>query len=530
MQDIDRANRMYWACIAASVAILTCSISPVSLWIDEGFIAWVVDHGTWPGLIGALQSPLLPSPADLQYPLYDLWVWGWVHVLGSSEYALRAANVPFAVLYVVALAAASRHAFNRRFAWVPLAFAPFIWFYMNEARPYLMLAALSTCTVAAAAVLAFGSEPVRSRARKLIVPFFLCAWLTHILAVLLVPGLIVMLVFARRERGQPVWPRWRTTVLIWTLPLVAVAALYAGTMLGKNGQTELLDNQNRGASPTAFAAEIVYEQLGFGGLGPARNDVRGNVGAAGFFPYLASLGLGVAGVAFVVFAAYRQGIDRATIVLLAAWAVSFLFALAASETMHARFLGRHMAATLPLLLMAVLSVLRTRSAGVVLALVLLLSDARLSVLPAYAKDDYRGAVADTIARARLLRGAIDWAADDLTANYYGLAFSNGERNVKPVAVPWPARANGVLVIDQQPAQAHALIAHQLATGRPVYLAVSKPDLYDKYAALAAAIKDFGAQRIAHYATFDIFVFSPRALVHPNIGVRAPLRAAWNERR
>ena len=45
-------------------------------------------------------------------PAYHLYTWGWVKVFGVSEFALRASNIPFAVLFVSALAWSSRRIFG----------------------------------------------------------------------------------------------------------------------------------------------------------------------------------------------------------------------------------------------------------------------------------------------------------------------------------------------------------------------------------------------------------------------------------
>jgi len=59
-------------------------------------------------------------------PAYHLYTWGWVKVFGVSEFALRASNIPFAVLFVSALAWSSRRIFGVRFAWIVFALSPFL--------------------------------------------------------------------------------------------------------------------------------------------------------------------------------------------------------------------------------------------------------------------------------------------------------------------------------------------------------------------------------------------------------------------
>ena len=93
--------------IAIASLLLGLSISNQSLWIDEGLTAWLASQHGLSGLFHAMRVASEATTQPLE-PAYHLYTWGWVKVFGVSEFALRASNIPFAVLFVSALAWSSR--------------------------------------------------------------------------------------------------------------------------------------------------------------------------------------------------------------------------------------------------------------------------------------------------------------------------------------------------------------------------------------------------------------------------------------
>ena len=85
----------------AGVALLLLSyVSSGTLDIDEGFSVWLASHSTLSSLWQALKTG---DSSDLQMGLYYVYLWAWTHVFGTSEYALRAANLPWALLFAAAV-------------------------------------------------------------------------------------------------------------------------------------------------------------------------------------------------------------------------------------------------------------------------------------------------------------------------------------------------------------------------------------------------------------------------------------------
>lgn len=497
-------NISFWGAIFACVALLGLAITKASLWIDEGFIVWVVSHPTLATIVQSASSPFAPSPGDRQYPLYDVYIWAWLRLFGTNELIMRASNIPFGAVYVLSLAWASRLAFKNYFAWIPFAVVPFVWFYMNEIRPYMMLAAFACATLSATIIFAFGDRNNSERAVRFVVPFFLIAWLTHILAILLLPALILIAFFAKRWGRGITRTQFTSIAAIWALPALLIAAYYGTTLLGGAAAAEL-SNNNRGNSSLASIAEIAYEQLGFGGLGPSRISLHESVAFAAYEPYIFYVVLGIMALLVAMYAGFRRSLDRASGLLFGGWLVSLGFAAIVAELTHARFLGRHLAGTFPLLALAGIPLARSRIAFASLCFIFLLSDYRLSQVGVYAKDDYRSAVAMVIALNRDRPGTIDWAADDLTAGFYGLSLSFS-RNDGAVRVPWSINGRAITVQNYPFSDAKQLIEKQGLGGKPVYLALSRPEIFDMNHGWRDMVATSHPQLVAHLPAFDLFKF------------------------
>jgi len=106
-----------------------------SLWLDETVQA-ITSKGSFLGIFTELRG-------DFHPPLYHLLMWGWAHLFGNSEIAMRLPSVIFgtATIYIIYLI--SKQIFNKKSS-LPLilalffATAPFHIYYSQEARTYAM--------------------------------------------------------------------------------------------------------------------------------------------------------------------------------------------------------------------------------------------------------------------------------------------------------------------------------------------------------------------------------------------------------
>lgn len=115
-----------------------------SLWLDETVQA-ITSKGPFLGLFTELRG-------DFHPPLYHFLMWGWVHLFGNGEIAMRLPSVFFgtATIYIVYLIA--QKLLSKKSKWplivaLFLATAPFHVYYSQEARTYVMTAFLSALSI-----------------------------------------------------------------------------------------------------------------------------------------------------------------------------------------------------------------------------------------------------------------------------------------------------------------------------------------------------------------------------------------------
>lgn len=123
-----------------------------SLWLDEAVQA-ITSQGTFLNLFQELHG-------DFHPPLYHVFIWAWVHFFGNSEIILRLPSVIFGTLtiYVVYLIAKERWGNEKlqvascklqvaEMVALLMATAPFHIYYSQEARPYALVALLTSCSM-----------------------------------------------------------------------------------------------------------------------------------------------------------------------------------------------------------------------------------------------------------------------------------------------------------------------------------------------------------------------------------------------
>lgn len=490
--------------IIMAITALSLAVTSKSLWMDEAFTAWLVAHRTLHSFLSTMASPAF-APVDRLYPLYDIWMLAWTHLFGFSEYALRAANIPFGAVFVLAMAVSSQLIFGRRFAWAPFALAPFAWFYMNEARPYMMLLAFSTATAGALGTAIFGPSKLRAKASWLFLWMLLFTCMTDIVAVLALPSILVLLVVGVRNGSLNARLIERALLLA---PLFALVFAYYAVMLATPGaRGEVLEDARRSAS-LALPVSSLYEQVGLAGIGPPRNSVRSSLMWSTVEPYIALLGAALLAYMAALALSLRGRLDAQTAACLSAWAVAFACSAVIASALDVRFLGRHLSAIVPFLLLGTIGLLRSRTAVLLIAVVLCASDLRLSLLPEYGKDDYRATVNDVVNRLRETGGAVYWSADPGAASYYGLALHCAPDNLECADVGWPVRASGRLAVGWSADAARLLLVRDQRLG-PVYVAISKPDVFDVHHAWSHSLLSTGVP-LANYRSFKIYKFGKRS--------------------
>src|SRR5205814_2668523 len=146
-REISVRKQTYYLVIGASALFVSAlALTNQSLWIDEGAAAIKAMEPTLSGWWHNLRSE---GNSNLQLVGELFYLWGWAKAFGASEVALRASNIPFFVGGVIALAWGLAPRRRLQTAVVLLALTnAFLWYYLSEARPYLVLFGFSAMTAA----------------------------------------------------------------------------------------------------------------------------------------------------------------------------------------------------------------------------------------------------------------------------------------------------------------------------------------------------------------------------------------------
>lgn len=388
----------WWFFGILAVLALTLAIRPESYWTDELTSAFLAAQSDWQRMIFHLNE----LGSEAQMPLHVAWLWLWARLFGTGEWALRASNIPWAILAVFAWTGLLR---RRSFGiWaIGLLLSPFICYYMNEARPYMMSFAAGMLALYAAESLCSNSmESGPAHKAAMLAGLGLCAG-ASMLNLILVPSLAVYVSLRLSDGavagGWRIWIRHHKGALGGLAALLTcMACYYCFTLLqGHKGQREPFVWLN--------AAYALYEMLGFGGLGAPRILLRELSLAkilSGYGVTLAA-GLVVWGSIAGVLWARRREVSRDPIVRAAVASLAFgVLALAGAAIIgKASLWGRHFMMMLPLLLWSLAGALETArkvspaaARGAIFALIglFVFSSVRQRGLDEYRKDPLREAV------------------------------------------------------------------------------------------------------------------------------------------
>lgn len=477
--------------LVATALVGFLAVSNQSLWIDEGGAAIKALQPTIQQWWHSLRAE---NSSNLQLLLQLFYLWGWVKLFGASEYALRASNIPWLFLAIISFWSAfpkKREHFMGMAALTLL--SPFIWFYLDEARPYIVLFA-TTCLLFAVLSRAY-YFPVEAAASQnwfrllCLASFLVCA--TSATAIPWAGGMLLSAVFLIGVKPFLQSARRSPVTTLVAVGLFGALALYYGWTLRAGARASGI-----GRTGPINLLFVLYEQLGLAGLGAGRNDLR-SAGFSAMREFLFPLSVAVLISMPICIATIQALGDRMNkrLVGLAALAVALplMAVLGAGGIMHMRILGRHLMPLLPFLLFAIaLGIERALHGGRFLRLAAwafltmwLVSSLEIRFASRHKKDDYRSAAsyaATTLAR----HGRVWWAADESTALYYKLPLTetDGSNAILPLMSPDDEKLQTSLP--------------------PDLIVISKPDIYDGLHSLAAFAAAYDFRRVAQLQAFELW--------------------------
>jgi len=497
-----------WVLVSVLAGLLM--LSTVSLWIDEG---QTLRFAQQPTLANWWQTLRANPYSEAHMPVGMLAAWLGARVFGTSEWGLRAPNLVWLVLAAVAMGLLGRY--WRRPALLPLfLLQPFLWAYVNEARPYAMQICAGAWLLYLLALWMDGDE-IRPAPAWVLTGVCLFGFGSSLLFGFALLGWAAALVVGRAMRPQPPPQTFPGSLPVrpW-LPAIHRSALLplgvSALVLGGLG-VYFIGALQRGAGGArlwevgwgnlAFAG---YELLGAMGLGPPRNELR----ELGRLPrellgtlvqprYLVGLGGLCLAWLLILVLLWRQRRDRVLIAILAWLGSTAVSLLAASWVVHFPFWGRHLAPLLAgVVALAALVVfppagqrwlLSQRIAALLLVLCLAISSATVRWSDAHQKDDYRSAVA--LARRALAQGLSIWWTGDAQecANYYGLLDLKQAAPERLVLTPLLGREDYKDLPD------------------PDLVILSKPDTYDGTSQVRERLRQGRYQRVGKLRAFTIWV-------------------------
>ena len=127
------------ALVALASLIRLLVIDNQSFWMDEALTAYET-HSSFGGMLGTV------AHIETTPPLYFVLIWLWAHVFGSGEVALRSFSTLAGIALVPIAFLSARELVSRPAGVLAAAFVavnPFLVWYSQEARAYMLLAALS---------------------------------------------------------------------------------------------------------------------------------------------------------------------------------------------------------------------------------------------------------------------------------------------------------------------------------------------------------------------------------------------------
>lgn len=454
--------------LCAAFILMLMMITGESFWIDEGDTAL---YAMQPNFTSWLHRLVNDTNADCQMPLTMFTSWLVGITLGTGEWVLRAQNFIFGGIALFAMYAIGQRS---KITWLPLllAFQPYFWFYMDEARPYVSQIAGGSFLlwILSNACLEFHER------KRWVTAFLLAAFLTFTTSMLTAVTIAVVCAGLMIICGVPKLAEIRKSAPLLSLFLIlsAILAVYYSWTIDRGAKGARI-----WVTDWKALGFIGYEFIGATGLGPSLDNLRNFsknpitiANLIGFvLPVLFSVNLGV------LFSMYGWSWFRKntpTPKLFAVCTLSLLSIILGfiilSFLIHKPLWARHLSPALPMLVLMEGMVISTlwnskrfipRFLVITFLILLALSSLNIRFHPQFSKDDYRSAA--QIAKESIANNQkVWWNAAEYTALYYDLHVEQKSRDESSLVMV--AHDDSKTFLEQIPA--------------PDVIILTRPEVYD----------------------------------------------------
>ncbi len=477
--------------LAIALGLVLIMPSTESIWVDEAQTWRYARHTSIAEVWSEFRSDRF---SEAQMPLAMASAWAFGNILGTSEWLLRAPNILWAAGALLCFYSLGR---REKLPLLPLflAIQPYLWFYVNEARPYaLQIFGGSLLLLSLHSLFTKGSKESEWVFLWGVGAIVTCG--SSMLGAIPV-ACVSLAMLAHLVRNH----HWPETKQVWVfsaflIPLVALGIYYATTLLRGAGGSKIWQV---GPQNLIFSA---VEFVGVAGFLPPRQALReiarGTAPLAWDSPLFVANSVGALVFLALLLLFVFQGIRNwkaapswiiaSTLVVLASGSLLFLAALFVGFP----FWGRHLAACFPFFTVIVFWFLAqfaknqlslSKFLTILFCIALLASSLILRFSPAHRKDDYRSAA--KLAQSYLEQGKIVWWAADETSALYYIPDAEAHIASHSLFLAYGTRATPIEL-----------------RKKPNLVLLSKPDIYDSYKLLSKFLTENFYKILVNFKAFS----------------------------
>ena len=425
-------------------------ISNYSLWIDESTTAFFASQTRFEDLN---QELFKARTSEVQMPGYIYYMWVWEKIFGHKEFMLRLSNIPFIIILLILIAFAPLSDRMKILLGFFISLSPFLWYNLNEARSTIPVFALGGTSIISLIYYFSGNRSLQKKGVWILTLSLIAGVSLNMLFLLFIPSIALLFLISsinNKYNFRTLIKDWWLGVSVMAVMIGALLVYYLWTLsLGAGGVKEAPSLSN-----TAF---VLYEFLGFSGVGPPRSLLRESRSIELLKPFIPLMVLYLSAYilmfSFIVGRLWRENKTRQ--IILNPYLITFIFGILIftfiCSLSQFRFWGRHASFLYPLMIFYFAQMIdnswSTKSLKfrlilpiIPLFLLTFISDFNIRFVADYQKENNKEAALKAIALTDK-HGIIIWNSHDYLAAYYGLRVINYPQKM-PEA--WMLKRNAVI--------------------------------------------------------------------------------------